>query len=115
MIKFKATQNDWHNGFHITFKNGCTVSVQFGKGNYSDGGETTAEVAAWDQDGKWIKLSNTDDVRGWCSPDEVLEIMNQVANHGVKQPKQLSTFWMIYLAGFILMTLAMLVTLVVIA
>ena len=80
MSKFKATQNDWHDGFQITFKNGYTVSVQFGKGNYSDGGETTAEVAAWDQDGNWVRLSDNDTVRGWCSPDEVLEIMNEVAN-----------------------------------
>ncbi len=79
MSNFKATQNDWNNGFHITFKNGCTISVQFHKNNYSDGGETTAEVAAWDKNGDWLKLSDTDDIRGWCTPDEVLEIMNDVA------------------------------------
>jgi len=80
MSKFRATQNEHHNGFHMTFKNGYTMSVQFGKGNYSDGGETTAEIAAWGPDRKWVKLSEHDDVRGWCSPDEVLEVMNQIAN-----------------------------------
>jgi hypothetical protein len=57
-----------------------TPSVQFSKTNYSDGGETTAEVAAWDSDRKWVKLNEHDDVQGWCSPNEVLEIMNQIAN-----------------------------------
>jgi hypothetical protein len=80
MSKFKATQNEYNNGFHITFENGYTVSVQFSKTCYSDQGETTAEVAAWGPDRKWVKLSEYDDVRGWCTPNEVLEIMNQIAN-----------------------------------
>ena len=80
MSKFKAVQNEYHTGFHITFENGYTVSVQFGKTWYSDQGETTAEVAAWGPDRKWVKLSEYDDVRGWCTPNEVLEIMNQIAN-----------------------------------
>ena len=80
MSKFRATQNEYNNGFHITFENGYTVSVQFSKTNYSDGGETTAEVAAWGPDRKWVKLSEHDDVIGWCTPNEVLEIMNQIAN-----------------------------------
>lgn len=41
-------------GFQIRFSNGCTISVIFGKYTYSDGGETTAEVAAWDSDGNWM-------------------------------------------------------------
>ena len=80
MSKFRATQNEYHNGFHMTFENGYTISVQFSKTNYSDGGETTAEVAAWDSDRKWVTLNEHDDVQGWCSPNEVLEIMNQIAN-----------------------------------
>ena len=80
MSKFRATQNEYHNGFHMTFENGYTISVQFSKTNYSDGGETTAEVAAWDSDRKWVKINKHDDVQGWCSPNEVLEIMNQIAN-----------------------------------
>ena len=80
MSKFRATQNEYHNGFHMTFENGYTISVQFSKTNYSDGGETIAEVAAWDSDRKWVKLNEHDDVQGWCSPNEVLEIMNQIAN-----------------------------------
>ena len=112
MSKFKATQNTYNNGFHITFENGCTVSVQFHKSNYSDGGETTAEVAAWDQNGNWIKLNDADDVCGWCSPDEVLDIMNKVASHGTKK---MSTFWLIYLAAFITLVMTALIMLVVLA
>lgn len=43
-----------HNGFQMTFSNGCTISVMFGKYTFSDGGETTAEVAAWNGDGEWM-------------------------------------------------------------
>jgi hypothetical protein len=113
MSKFRATQNEFNNGFHITFKNGYTVSVQFNKRNYSDGGETTAEVAAWGPDREWVKLSEGDDVRGWCSPDEVLEIMNMVASKGSEpKSKELSTFWKLYLIGFIIMTAAVIITLI---
>jgi hypothetical protein len=113
MNKFKATQTEYHNGFHMTFKNGYTMSVQFSKTNYSDGGETTAEIAAWGPDGKWMKLSEHDDVRGWCSPDEVLEVMNMVASKGSKpKSKGLSTFWVVYLTLYIIMVTAVIITLI---
>ena len=80
MKKFTARDNEWGNGFQITFNNGYTVSVQFNKHTYSDGGETTAEVAAWGPDSKWIKLSEYDEVKGHCSPEDVLEIINMIAN-----------------------------------
>jgi hypothetical protein len=113
MNKFKATQTEYHNGFHMVFKNGYTMSVQFSKTNYSDGGETTAEIAAWGPDGQWLKLSDHDDVRGWCSPDEVLEVMNMVASKGSKpKSKGLSTFWIVYLTLYIIMTAAVIITLI---
>jgi hypothetical protein len=82
MNKFTARDNDWGNGFQITFDNGYTVSVQFGKHTYSDQGATTAEVGAWgpEPEHKWVKLSEYDNVKGHCVPSEVLEIMNKVAN-----------------------------------
>lgn len=82
MKKFTARDNEWGNGFQITFNNGYTVSVQFSKHTYSDGGETTAEVAAWgpEPEHKWVKINEYDDVKGYCSPDDVLGIMNMVAN-----------------------------------
>jgi hypothetical protein len=38
----------------MDFANGCTISVQFSKGNYCDEGKTTAEVAAWNGNGDWM-------------------------------------------------------------
>ena len=68
-------------GFKMTFANGYTVSVQFGSSNYCDKDQSTAEVGAWNEvTGEWVKLSEHDDVKGYCSPEEVLEIMNQIAN-----------------------------------
>ena len=43
-----------HDGFKMTFSNGCTISIVFGKYTFSDEGETTAEVAAWNGDGNWM-------------------------------------------------------------
>ncbi len=78
-------------GFHIIFKNGVTVSVQFGGGNYCEnydeeiGGERNkkkltsgdAEVAVWDKEGKWITPSDDGDmVIGYQTPADVLRIMN---------------------------------------
>lgn len=114
MSKFRATQNEYHNGFHMTFKNGYTMSVQFGKNNYSDGGETTAEIAAWGPDKKWMKLSEHDDVRGWCSPDEVLEVMNTVASQGSAPKKGLSTLEMLRLEFYIALIIAVIITAIII-
>ena len=69
--------------FSITFENGNTISVVFGKGTYSDQGETTAEVAAWDsngdcmlfQDGAWIIIKQVSEVMPRCTPKEVAEMM----------------------------------------
>jgi len=81
-----------HNGFHMTFANGCTISVMFGKYNYCDSGETTAEVAIWDTDDNWyilneednhmslIKVPGGSDVIGHCTSDLVAFIMNLVKN-----------------------------------
>jgi hypothetical protein len=69
--------------FSMKFANGYTVSLAMGDGIYSSGnqddGYSSVEVAAWDADGKWIKLSDNDDVIGWQSAEEVLAIMNKVA------------------------------------
>ncbi len=88
---FKITSGK---GFHITFENGYTVSVQWGAGNYCENydkntfteeeqfktGEEisfTAEIAVWASDKKMIKMPGWDDtVKGWCSPKEVLKLMN---------------------------------------
>lgn len=70
---FNITANK---GFHITFANGNTVSVQFGRGNYCDNRFNSqdvkdqscenAEVWAWDKDGNPLC-----EVQGWQTPEEV--------------------------------------------
>lgn len=81
-----------HDGFQMTFDNGVTVSVQFGKYNYCDQGETTAEVAVWDQNDDWyilneddnhnslIKVDSGSDVIGHCTSNMVASIMNLAKN-----------------------------------
>lgn len=90
---FKITSKK---GFHITFGNGYTVSVQFGPANYCDNydmpineegcqqsgkqGSTTAECAVWGPDGAMIDYLDTGDtVSPDLSPEEVLELMNWAA------------------------------------
>jgi len=78
---FSTHVNETYNqdGFQITFANGCTISVVFGKYTYSDSGETTAEVAAWHsngnwmyhQEGDWIEISDGSDVMPRRTADEV--------------------------------------------
>lgn len=86
-------------GFHITFANGWTVSVQFGPGNYSSNrddaavfsgeykdecrkageyGATTVEVAAWPKDGCLMQIES-DTVAGWKDASWVLNFMNEIA------------------------------------
>lgn len=87
---FKITQGK---GFHMTFDNGWTASVQWGMTNYcqnyaydplrSDAevaamGSKTAEIAAWDKDGNWYNFGD-DKVKGYVTPNEVLIFLNMVA------------------------------------
>ena len=81
-------------GFHITFKNGYTVSVQFGPGNYCDNydrnfedvelcgkqGSSTAECAVWASDGEMIKRPGWNDtVSNRSTPAEVLALLKWAA------------------------------------
>jgi len=86
-MKFKAENNDWHHGFQMTFENQFTISVQFSKHNYSDGGETTAEVAAWNSNGdwmvyngdNWVVLTNGDtDVMSHQTTDDVARMISEL-------------------------------------
>ena len=63
----------------INTDNGYTISIVGGRGLYGDG-ETTFEVAAWKSDGDmgWVKLSPHDDVLGYRSKDEVLQIISDI-------------------------------------
>jgi hypothetical protein len=85
---FKITEGK---GFQVTFKNGWTVSVQFGAFNYCSNrdneigdieackkGSKTAEIAAWDSKGTWYDFGD-DVVKGYVTPEEVLDFMNKIA------------------------------------
>jgi hypothetical protein len=90
---FKITH---HKGFHITFENGWTISVQFGGGNYCENYDVKigseylietltskdAEIAAWDIKGNWFVFENGDTVRDRVNANELLGFMNKFANMG---------------------------------
>ncbi len=89
---FKITDGK---GFHITFENGWTASVQFGSGNYCDNrdeeisrdgyvragkrGSKTAEIAAWPKESGLYDFGWGDTVKGYCEPDEVVVWLATVA------------------------------------
>lgn len=83
---FSTMKTSFNDGFHMTFENGWTISVQFGKSNYiadreHDGHSINAEIAAWGPDGEWYYFPDSNDqVLGWQSPNQVLEWMNFFAN-----------------------------------
>ena len=88
-MKFKAENNELHHGFQMTFQNGCTISVQFSKYNYSDQGETTAEVAAWNSNGEWmiyddnkwvVLIYGETDVMSHQTPDDVAKLIYTLSN-----------------------------------
>lgn len=81
---FKITDG---RGFHMTFANGCTISVQFGPGNYTDAklrklpleaprGQfcweaSLAEVAIFLPGGKFYPMNECDNVEGWQTVEDV--------------------------------------------
>lgn len=77
---FQTDKTNPRPGFHMTFKNGCTISVQWHYGSYADGRtnsnceSATAEIAIFDKDNNWYNFGD-DHVKGYCTPDEVLEWM----------------------------------------
>lgn len=93
---FKITGNK---GFHITFENGYTVSVQFGPGNYCDNYDmsfendsvkgikgvkgiesSTAECAVWGSDGAMLGFDDWGDtVSNRSTPADLLELLNWAA------------------------------------
>lgn len=78
-------------GFHLSFANGNTISVQWGNGNYCDNYNSrgrygdavepslTAEVMAWNSEEKTIRLEEGEEVIGHCSPEMVARYIAMVA------------------------------------
>ena len=84
--------NTSKNGFHITFANGYTVSVQWNAMNYCDNRSyaryepdpdykpcANAEVACWGSDGVWLRLGEDDDVIGFQTPEQVTAILDRIS------------------------------------
>jgi hypothetical protein len=86
-----------NSGFHMTFQNGWTVSVQFGPASYSEHYLTTPDVIAKDarswssknaeiaafKDGKFYEFPvspDHEDVKGYCSAEEVADFIHLVRN-----------------------------------
>jgi hypothetical protein len=87
-------------GFHLTFENGLTISVQIGYGNYCENyninntlqdGTTprkmkckNAEIGIWDEHGNWVTRDFIkdldDDVVGYIVADEIADLINKVKN-----------------------------------
>lgn len=104
-------------GFHMTFENGLTASVQWGLGNYCDNhfnyklgfdGKTpaesdTAEVAVI-RDGDLIPLNHfidnvNDEVEGYLTPEQIVDFLVKVKDY--KEPQNshlddLTPSWFIY-------------------
>jgi hypothetical protein len=78
-------------GFTIGFPNGWSISVQFGNGTYCENryrdhqphagfySSPDAEVAVFKPDGSFARLCAHDDVAGWQTPEQVAELIAQVA------------------------------------
>jgi len=75
-----AFKTNDHNdtGFHMTFTNGWTVSVQWGEHNYRT--ESTAEVGVWDAEGVWLEWSRGDPVEGHMTPVGVAELLVRISS-----------------------------------
>lgn len=81
---FETTvKRGWNNGFQMSFGNGCTISIQFSKYSYCDQGKTTAEVAAWDKEGKWLmfdegkwfEIEKDSDIMAYQTADDVAKLI----------------------------------------
>ena len=92
---FRSAQNS---GFQMFFQNGYTISVQYGPRNYCEKRESDydapitpaewgvlrweskdAEIAIWNSDKVWYVFEDGEEVKGWCSPDEVAEWIYKVS------------------------------------
>lgn len=93
-------------GFHMTFENGNTISIQFGGGNYCEnyniviGSERgrdisckDSEIAIWDKDNNWITREvyeilfnekNYDTVKGYVSTNDIAKIVAYISENEIE-------------------------------
>jgi len=83
----KFNSNNIASGVQMTFKNGYTISIQFGFGNYCENkfcGKSESkdcEIAVFDSEDNFVQIEGmTDDVVGYCSIDEVADYIYKVKN-----------------------------------
>jgi len=77
----KDNSKTYGKGFQMTFENGNTISVMFGRGNYcsnrggnieKDGNwSETAEICIWNESGKDYEFAPGRNVEGWISANDV--------------------------------------------
>jgi len=78
---FESPIESTTSGYHMTFKNGWTVSVQWGKGSYSSNYmqkssvTTCAEIWAFFGD---LRHPFTTNPEGYLSPDEIADYIHEV-------------------------------------
>lgn len=87
-----------HKGFHLSFENGWTVSVQFGPGNYCEHHGSimahgdwdkpknvdiwksdNAEIAAWNRNNEWFQFADNS-VEGWQSANDVARFIGFISS-----------------------------------
>lgn len=98
---FRAFQDK---GFQISFANGLTISIMFGKGNYcehryapenSPNGSVDAEFAVWETStdenprGPYVFADGIEGTghTGWVSPDNIAKAIAIVAGHKQDEPR----------------------------
>ena len=74
-------------GIQMTFANGNTISIQFGYGNYCENRDISkptskdAEIAIWNSKQQWYTFESSNQVKGYCSADEVAEWILFASTH----------------------------------
>ncbi len=92
-VTIDVGDGDRPNGVRITLPNGLTTSIQWGTGNYCSrrghamayedhydaAGSVDAEVAIWNKDDEWYRLSEHREVIGWQSVAEVEKLLDKAS------------------------------------
>jgi hypothetical protein len=94
-------QHGWK-GFQITFENGYTISVQYGKSNYCERRDLfeeespadqisskNCEIAVWkDRTSKWEKMGENEDPVGFISFERIPQIMSHIQQGEIEKARE---------------------------